>query len=109
MKNASTGKTSLTNQTDWTRIRAMKDEAITFDENCPGTNPEDWDNAIVNRSLPEFHEKVTARAPGAGKSRLKKYPYRYATVLRLLSISSLPVKAGKRARMKRLRSGFRRI
>ncbi len=51
MNKKSTSKL-LDNQTDWTRVDAMKDEDIQFDEDSPRTNPEDWATAVVHKGLP---------------------------------------------------------
>lgn len=39
-------------KTDWKRLQAMPDSEITFTEDAPFTNPEDWANAVAHRGVP---------------------------------------------------------
>jgi len=38
--------------TDWAKLKAMPDTAITFTEDAPQTSPEDWSEAIAHHGLP---------------------------------------------------------
>ena len=50
MKNASTGKTTPADRTDWARVRAMKDADIRHDADSPRTQAADWDGAVMKRA-----------------------------------------------------------
>jgi uncharacterized protein (DUF4415 family) len=58
-----TGKTSLKTQTDWKRLRALKDndvrKAVASDADVHGTTPEFWANAKV--VLPQPKQPITIR------------------------------------------------
>jgi len=45
MKNASTGKITPDNRTDWVRVRALTDTEIQHDEDSPATREADWEGA----------------------------------------------------------------
>ena len=42
----------LRDETDWTRVDAMTDEDIQYDEDNPPTTPEEWADAVVHVGLP---------------------------------------------------------
>jgi hypothetical protein len=50
MKNASTGKDTPKDLTDWARVLAMKDEDIWHDEDSPKTTEADWEGAMLKQS-----------------------------------------------------------
>ena len=50
MKNASTGKITPTDRTDWPRIRTMPDAEIRHDADSPQTTVSDWENATLKRN-----------------------------------------------------------
>ena len=60
MKNASTGKTIPTNQSDWPRVRAMQDSDIHPDAESPSTTAADWEGAVLREGGIEL---------GRGKAR----------------------------------------
>ena len=54
---------SAKGQTDWAKVKAMKDSDITFTKDAPKTSPDDWADAIVHRGLPlpERKEQIALR------------------------------------------------
>ncbi|MDR0577477.1 MAG: BrnA antitoxin family protein [Candidatus Accumulibacter sp.] len=69
MKNASTGKTSPADRTDWAHVRAMKDADIVHDEDSPATRPGDWEGATLKQGGREIGR---ARARGPNKRPTKE-------------------------------------
>jgi len=44
--------TAGTKGTDWTHLRTMSDQDVTFSADAPATTPEDWATAVAHRGLP---------------------------------------------------------
>jgi hypothetical protein len=49
MKHVSTGKTILTNPSDWLRVRAMQDSDIHPEADIPSTTEADWEGAVLRQ------------------------------------------------------------
>lgn len=47
-----TSEKAAQGKTDWNRLAALPDDAITLTEDAPGTSPEDWAEAVAHRGLP---------------------------------------------------------
>jgi uncharacterized protein (DUF4415 family) len=44
--------TANTDQTDWAKVRAMKDSDIALTEDAPNTTEQDWADAVAHKGLP---------------------------------------------------------
>lgn len=69
MKNASTGKTTRANRTDWPRVRTMTDADIHHDTDSPATRVSDWEGATLKKGGVEIGK---ARTRGPNKRPTKE-------------------------------------
>lgn len=75
MNNDSIGKTTPIDQTDWSKVVAMRDEDIPDDADNPRTSASDWEGAVLKNN-----GKVIGRVRTRGK---QKKPTKISTTLRL--------------------------
>lgn len=71
MKPCATSKLSFNAEQIATALAAAPNSAVPDADN-PATRPQDWDNAIVSRSLPDLREKLATRRRGPNKRPVKE-------------------------------------
>jgi uncharacterized protein (DUF4415 family) len=69
MKRATTGSTTLTDHSDFARVKALADTDIVYDADNPRTTPDDWAGAVMKQG--DVVVGVTPKRRGPGKKPAK--------------------------------------